>query len=503
MGISGYINIHVVKYIKIFAINNISRMNLLILFSLFVGLTTGIQSLDDKILVVERRTQDYGGSYKYGSGAGADYSLKTNKEYRISPTSYGSGVESKYSSKTSSSYNRGSHIKQGYSSVAHDSGATHRSYGFSAFHGYSKHGSNAKYGSIAVHGSNNHGSGAKHRSSVHGSKHGSGSIWHSSGADTRHGSYKMYSPGGNGHHRGSGANGGCEARGSRTRGTDDNIRYNLFSPTREPTESFPEVYKPPPPTNFPTDSSNFPKIKLSFNQPTSGGIEVPQIPLSFQIQQGANGWAQYPDSPPVIKAITKVAAKTAGVTESAITNMKIERKSRRALSTAVTITYDITTTPETVGLKSQQATYDLLIYKLELSVKSNNFSSELQKLGIPLNISSISFSEYTVFYPTMTPTVQQNVLTSGGVKNDNNKTEGLIIGIGLLLLFITGGFGVLWYRRNISKSNKKEVELEPRSENSMVDRPMSLARVSNPMIDIIPNQTNRISVDHINCPHNE
>lgn len=480
----------------------------IILIPIFFVLTSG--SNKNRILVVDRRTHSsgvYGGSLKYGSGTAADYSSKTNTEYRRSPTSYGSGVESKYSSKIGS-YN----VKKGYGSAArgsynHGSSPIHKSYKYGSS---ATHRSNAKYGSNVVHGSNNHGS----------YKHGSGSIFYSSkyirhssgaiGSNVKYGSSKMYSQtamsGSNGRSgaRGSGSNGG-----SGTRGSYETRRYNLFSPTREPTESFPEVYQPPPPTNYPTDSSNFPKIKLSFEKPTnerSDGIEVPQIPLSFQIQQGANGWAQYPDSPPVTNAVTKVASKTVGLAESAVTNMKIARKNRRVLSNAVTvtITYDITTNPESVGLKSQEATYNLLIYKLKLSVKSNNFSMELHKMGVPLNISSISFSEYTVFYPTMTPTVQQNVLTSGGVKNDNNKTEGLIIGIGLLLLlFITGGFGVLWYRRNISKSNKKEVELEPRSENSMVDRPMSLARVSNPMIDIIPNQTNRISFDHINCPHNE
>ena len=497
-------------------------MNLLIFISVFIGLTTGIRTLDGKILVVERRVQS-SGAYG-GSGPGTDYSLKTNAEYRRSPTSYGSGVESKYSSKMGGSYKGGSQGKKAYGSSAHGSynhgsNANHRSpfHGSGAGHGSGvthhqrygsyKHGSNAEHGSGVARGSSRHGGST--------SKHGAGSgsifysskyIWHSSGAigsNTRHGSSNIYSTGGkNSPHRGSGPKAGSSAKaGSGTKGSYK--PYDLFAPTMMPTEALPPIWTPPPPTNFPTDTTNIPKIPLSFEKPTSGGIEVPQIPLSFQIQQGANGWSQYPDSPPVTNAVTKVAAKTAGVAESAVTNMKIARKNRRALSTAVTITYDITTTPESVGQKTQEATYYMLINKLQLSVKNKNFSTDLHKLGVPFNISSISFSEYAVFYPTMTPTVQQNVLTSGGVTNNNNTTEGLIIGIGLLLVIFTlGAFGVVLYRRHISKVNKTE-EIEPRPEVSMVSRPISLARVSNPMIDIIPNQINRISFDHTNYPHNE
>ena len=260
-----------------------------------------------------------------------------------------------------------------------------------------------------------------------------------------------------------------------------------------PTYWLPPIYSPPPPSYYPTNIQNIPNIPINFNQPIISGIEVPQIPLSFQIQQGANGWSQYPDSPPVIaSAVTKVAAKTAGLPESAVTNIKIAKKNRRSLVATVTITYDITTAPEMVGQKTQEAAYDMLVYKMQLAVKNNNFSSELHRLGVQLNISSISFSEYMVYYPTMTPTTQQNILLSGGTKNDAKTTESLLIGVGLLLAVgIIGSFGFLWYKtRKQHKSTQKEVELLPE-----VSRPESLARISNPMIDVIPNQTNRISVD--------
>ena len=463
-------------------------MNLLILISVFVVSNAGIRNLDDKILIVERRVQSsgpYGGSIKYDSGPKKDYSLKMNAKYKNSPSSYGSGVESKYSSKTGS-YNRGS------------------------MHGSSNHGSTAMHGSGTKYGSSKHGSNA-----AHGSKHGSGSgsifysskyIWHSSGSvgsNPRHGSSKTHSyhaksgaKGGSGPNRGSSPNRGS---GSSAGSSPNNNRpYDIFAPTIRPTEWLPPIYSPPPPTHFPTSFKSIPNIPINFNQPTIGGIEVPQIPLSFQIQQGANGWSQYPDSPPIANAVTKVAAKTAGVAESAITNIKIAKKNRRSLATTVTITYDITTAPEMVGQKTQEAAYDMLVYKLQLAVKNNNFSSELHKLGVQLNISSISFSEYMVYYPTMTPTTQQNVLLSGGAKNDITTTESLLIGVGVLLAVgIMASFGFLWYKtRKQHKSNMKEVELLPE-----VSRPESLARISNPMIDVIPNQTNRISFDHTQSIH--
>jgi hypothetical protein len=465
----------------------------------------GIRNLDDKILVVERRVQSsgpYGGSIKYNSGPRTDYSLKMNRK----PTSsYGSGVESKYSSKMGS-YNRGSTAMHGSSTK----------------YGSSNHGSRAMHGSYNRGSTAMHGSSTKYGSSNHGFKHVSGSgsmfysskyIWHSSGAV---GSNRGSSPNtgsslnsGSGPNKGSGPNSGSSPnRGSSTNrgsganagsGSNNNRPYDIFAPTMRPTYWLPPIYTPPPPTHNPTKFQAIPPVSINFNQPTISGIEVPQIPLSFQIQQGANGWSQYPDSPRVTSsAITKVAAKTAGVAESAVTNMKIAKKNRRSLASTVTITYDITTTPEIVGQKTQEAAYDMLVYKLQLAVKNNNFSSELHKLGVQLNISSISFSEYMVYYPTMTPTTQQNVLLSGGAKNDIPVTEPLLIGIGVLLAVgLMASFGFLWYKTyKQHKSIPKEVELIPE-----VSRPSSLARISNPMIDVIPRQTNRISFDQTQSIH--
>jgi hypothetical protein len=473
-------------------------MNLLILISVFVVSNAGIRNLDDKILVVERRVQSsgpYGGSIKYDSGPRTDYSLKINTKYKNSPSSYGSGVESKYSSNTGS-YNRGSTAMHGSSTKYGSS-----NHGSTAMHGSYNRGSNAMHGSSTKYGSSNHGSkrGSGSGSIFYSSKY----IWHSSGAvgsnrgsGPNRGSSLNSGSGpnkGSGHNRGSSTNRGSGANAGS--GSNNNRPYDIFAPTMRPTYWLPPIYTPPPPTHNPTKFQAIPPVSINFNQPDISGIEVPEIPLSFQIQQGANGWSQYPDSPPVL-ALTKVAAKTAGVAESAVTNMKIAKKNRRSLATTVTITYDITTTPETVGQKTQEAAYDMLVYKLQLAVKNNNFSSELYKLGVQLNISSISFSEYMVYYPTMTPTTQQNVLLSGGAKKDIPVTESLLIGVGVLLAVgLTASFGFLWYKtRKQHKSSPKEVELIHE-----VERPSSLARISNPMIDVIPRQTNRISFDQ----HNE
>jgi hypothetical protein len=475
-------------------------MNLLILFSIsvFVGLAKGVRNLDDNEFVVERRVQSsgpYSGSSKYDSGPRTDYSLKMN---RNSPSSYGSGVESKYSSKMGS-YNHGSTVVHGSLALnrgSHSRGST-SIHGSGTKYGSYNRGSTTMHRSSTKYGSSNQGSNAA-RSSKHVS--GSGSmfysskyIWHLSGAvgsNARHGSNRGSGPnGGSSPNRGSGSKAGS--------GSSKSIPYDIFAPTMRPTYWLPPIYTPPPPTHNPTKFQAIPPVSINFNQPTISGIEVPQIPLSFQIQQGANGWSQYPDSPPLL-AITKVAAKTAGVAESAVTNMKIAKKNRRSLASTVTITYDITTTPEIVGQKTQEAAYYMLVYKLQLAVKNNNFSSELHKLGVQLNISSISFSEYMVYYPTMTPTTQQNVLLSGGAKNDIPVTEPLLIGIGVLLAVgIMASFGFLWYKtRKQRKSNPKEVELIPE-----VERPSSLARISNPMIDVIPRQTNRISFDQTQSIH--
>ena len=259
-----------------------------------------------------------------------------------------------------------------------------------------------------------------------------------------------------------------------------------------PTEALPPVYQPPLPTHYPTSFANIPKIPLSFEKPTSEGIEVPQIPLSFQIEQGANGWSQYPDSPPLEKAFTQVAAKTAGLAESAVSNMKIKKTQRRFLSTTISVSYYITTTPVSNEEKTQQETYYKIANKLALSVKNNNFSLDLHRLGVKLNVSSITFSDYAVFYPTLSPTSAVNVLSSSGVSDHSALTDSLIIGVGILLVIgVLVVFGSLYLK---SKQQKAAKEL------SLTEVPTHLERVSNPMTDVIPDPLRRITITHTPTP---
>jgi hypothetical protein len=269
----------------------------------------------------------------------------------------------------------------------------------------------------------------------------------------------------------------------------------------QPTEALPPVYQPPLPTYYPTSSANIPKIPLSFEKPTSEGIEVPQIPLSFQIEQGANGWPQYPDSPPLDslpleKAFAQVAAKTAGLSASSITNMNVRKTSQRKLSatTKITVTYDIITTPASNEEKTQQETYYKIANKLALSVKNNNFSLDLHRLGIKLNISSIVFSNYEVFYPTLSPTSAVNVLSSSGASDHSSLTDSLIIGVGILLVIgVLVVFGSLYL-------NKKLVQKKAAKELSLTEPRPHLERVSNPMTDIIPDPLRRITITHTPAP---
>jgi hypothetical protein len=267
--------------------------------------------------------------------------------------------------------------------------------------------------------------------------------------------------------------------------------YDIFAPTMRPTEYLPPIYQPPPPTHYPTSYKSIPVIPIIFNQPTSEGIEVPQIPLSFQIEQGGNGWAQYPDSPPLEKAFIQVASKIAGIAASSITNMNIRKTSQRKLlaTTKITVTYDIITTPASNGEKTQQETYYKIANQLALSVKNNNFSSELYRLGIKLNISSITFSDYAVFYPTLTPTSAVNLLSSSGVSDHSAVTDSLIIGVGILLVIgVLVVFGSLYLNKKSLQKNERDI--------SLTEPPTHLERVSNPMTDIIPDPLRRITILH-------
>jgi hypothetical protein len=236
------------------------------------------------------------------------------------------------------------------------------------------------------------------------------------------------------------------------------------------------------------------------SSPTTENIQVPQIPLSFQIQQGANGWSLYPDSSPPLdslkqeKAVVAVASKIAGVAKSSVTNMKIQETGRRSLSfsknstTSVLITFDVTTTPDAVGEKTQQMAYDKIVNALKISVNNNEFSKNLHLLGITINVTKISFSEYTVYYPTAQPTTINNVLSSNGA-NNTNMFIAEIVGIGIAVL-IAGGMFVLFLGLFFKLKSKKQNETQKELSMSDITR-----RNSETAMDVIPNPLRRITVD--------
>jgi hypothetical protein len=409
------------------------------------------------------------GSFNYGSGP--SYTSFAKKSH----ASYGSGVESKYST-AGSGLNHGSNVMRG-SNAKYGSGKV-------------EYGSNAKYGSNVMRGSYKQCSRTSHDYVF------SGTV---SSSKTKHYSYAIKVSGA---HKGSGSYIGSGPHKGSSSKKGSNVPYNIFSPTMQPTEALPPIYEPPPPTYYPTLSTNIPKIPLSFEKPTNEGIEVPLIPLSFQIEQGANGWAQYPDSPPLDslpleKAFAQVASKTAGVSANSIANMNVKKTTQRKLSetTKITVTYDIITTPASNGEKTQAETYYKIANKLALSVKNNNFSADLHRLGVTFNVSSIAFSNYAVFYPTLTPTSSVNVLSSSFTTSDtqNMTMEAVCIGLGIILILgLFGIFGVVYLKKKDAQKIKKEV--------SLTETPVHLERVSNPMTDVIPDPLRRITITHTPTP---
>uniref|UniRef100_A0A6C0K4G4 Uncharacterized protein n=1 Tax=viral metagenome TaxID=1070528 RepID=A0A6C0K4G4_9ZZZZ len=415
------------------------QISLFLLISI-VSLSTGGKIINKHL---DRLLQ---GSANYGSGP--NYGSVVKKSY----ASYGSGVESKYST-------AGSNAKHWSTNVEHGS-----------YKQYSRASHNYVF-------SGNIGSGKKKHHSY--AIKGSGSTGGSSSSRNNHYSYAV---------KGSGAYSGTKG------GSGSNGPYDIFAPTMRPTEALPPIYQPPPPTHYPTSYKSIPVVPITFNQPTIEGIEVPEIPLSFQIEQGANGWAQYPsDSHPLEKAFTNVVAKTAGIVESSVSDMKIKKTQRRVLSTSFIVSYYITTTPALNGEKTQLETYYKIANKLTLSINNNNFSSELYCLGVKLNVSSITFSNYAVIYPTLSPTSAINVLSSAGASDQSPLTDSISIGVGILI-----AIGVLCAFVSFYLKSKRDQKIN--REISIIEIPQHIEKVRNPMTDIIPDPLRRIAITHTQMP---
>jgi hypothetical protein len=403
--------------------------------------------------------------------------------------SYGSGVESKYGSHTIGSKfssNHDSYAIKGKSGAPGKSGATGRSGATGKSGATSGSGATGKSGATSGSGSTGRSvaTGRSGATSGSGATGKSGAINYSS-ATGRSGSINYSSS-----NSGTGASGKSGINSGS--GTKSSISYNIFSPTRQPTEAMLPIYQPPAPTYRPTKTMAIPKIPITFDNPTptNDGIVVPEIPLSFQIEQGADGWAKYPDTPSVYSIFKKVSANTAGITEDSITNMHIENTNRRILLVSIhlRITYNITISPYSIGERTPIATYNKITNRLITSIKNNNFSTELLRFGLPINITFIHFSDYTVFsYPTQAPSINQNILSSSGINNNAMKTSDIIY-ISISCLVALGMFIALFA---ITKKYRNSLINQKSGEISMTES-LSREKVRNPMIDVIPKAAKRI-----------
>ena len=314
------------------------------------------------------------GSLKYNSGVNTGLNNAVNtgsymhdKSYAIRQrTGYGSGIESKHSQRVYSaivnkySGHHGSSNLQHIKSAKHGGcvnyhGSSNKSpmHGSANYHGSLKHGRSASYhgssnkspvhgGSADYRGSAKHGGSANYRGSsnkspMHGSadyrgsaKHGGSANYHGSsnkspmhgsakhgGSVNYHGSAKYHeSSNGNPSPKYSGNYGGSSKHGGST-----SITPRAFSPTISPTEAIPETFEPPQPTQFPTKSIfiNFPTSE-NINTVTDNLHDVPDIPVTFEVEQGGNGWATYPKSSEQI--VRSAVSSFTGINEKYITNIK-------------------------------------------------------------------------------------------------------------------------------------------------------------------------------------
>jgi len=414
--------------------------------------------------------------------ASSKYSLTNGGSMKYHGSTSHSGSGAKYGSGSGAKYGSGSGAKYGSVSGAKYGSVSGAKYGS---------GSGSKYGSV---------SGSKY-GSVSGSKYGSGS-------GSKYGS-------------GSGANYGSQKQ------SGHNSYISLFSPTQSPTETLPEVYRPPPPTHRPT-VSNFPKINIKLSPvKTDDSIEVPDIPVTFQIQQGTNGWSSYPNAPQVEPILSKVVADISGLNEDAISNVAIlnhctykspspsgaarfisgmatvpcaftrrERKGvksiiGRRLSISVIIEYTITATPLDVGVKKPHLAYIKIANLLYIAAINRTLSSKMKdgfehtNLTFDGEITSMKFSNYNILYPTMTPTQMQVINSLGNADEVNKTTNILYISMGCIFTFVF--LAACYYIRMSRNQHKLAQSVEVLSP---VQNPVT--RNISSMIEIVDNHRDSI-----------
>jgi hypothetical protein len=364
-------------------------------------------------------------SVVYHGSTAKQYHGSTAKQYHGSGAKQHSAL---YHGSTAKQY----HGSTAYHSSTHGSGAQHHS----AAHYSSTHGSRGN----SQH--NFKGSGPKHQSIAYrGSTHGSRSQQHSA---LYHGSTALKSKGSGAEKYGSGKN-------------KNSMQYNIFTPTRAPTEALPPVYQPPNPTYNPTLSIKIPEMPISFKE-VNAGISVPEIPLTFQIEQGTNGWATYPNTPPVTNAFQNTVVKITGLSNSNILNMHIKDKkyNRRMLKTSITFIYNITVSPEKINEKTQDKAYIKLVNILSDSIKNRTFNNELRSEGLFLNTTTIQFSLYTILYPESNAIISSN----GNTKQESVSSTITISVLSVLALAGGGAFAFYIYKRMRNKENKTETVTE-------------------------------------------
>jgi hypothetical protein len=334
-------------------------------------------------------------------------------------------------------------------------------------------GSMKYHGSTAIRGSSHKGSMKHHGSKViHGSSHKGSMEYH--GSKAIHGSS-------NSNHKGSMKYHGSTAKHGHMSAKNN---YVVFSPTREPTEALPPVIRAPPPTFYPTVNfvPELPNLSYMIT-PTilkQHEITVPEIPLTFQIQQGTNGWASYPDSPPSYQIVRNVVSRISGIKESAVTNVFIKRSNKlhRRLSTSVTLNYSITVSSNDVGLKTPDLTYTLITSKLFNATRDGSFSNKINAEFNTLNISEritvdyIRFSNYALIFNSNSPTIYPTepvALTSNGGAVMSNASAYIVVStmsiVGAAIILV-----IYFVRRNImSKKLNNEISVQTLTKSPMIE----------------------------------
>jgi len=377
---------------------------------------------------------------------------------------------------------------QGSRTNTHSSVAVSHKYVDSASIGSSTNHQSMKYQSGSHH-SMNYQSGSHHSMKYQSGSH--HSMKYQSGS---HHSMK-YQSGSNGSgSKGSGSNGSGSKGSAKIHGSGS--YPNIFLPTPTPTEEMPPIYQLPPPTYYPTKSTNVPKIKLSFEEPT--GFAAPNIPLTFQIQQGGSGKQNKKQNKIVDRLLTSgrkalsvsvlktSVSKLTGISESAITDIHITHIIRY-----INASYIITATPISVGEKTQHTAYNKIINLLQ----SKNLTNTIQSVSnhtMTMNIEHFYASPYIVLSPTALPTGKTVSVIDSINQHEQPKSSAVLyyyMGGVFALIFGCVSYYVYTTRKN-NQTNKAE------QVNKTLDEP-TLSPMENRAniigIDVIPK---RISINN-------